>query len=77
MADREVGGMNVEILEGEPFDWEQGSKDFDKYNESRPFMAASCVDPGIISCPMCRHMYWAEGFKVRCNECKHVWKPNG
>jgi len=68
----------VEILEGEPFDWKQGAEAMNhvqREDGSVNWRAAACADPGVIKCPKCDTYYWAEGTKVRCTECKHIWKP--
>ncbi len=75
---RDHGIKRAVILEGHPFDWEEGARaakhaidDDGQVN----WKAAFCADPGVVSCPACGVSHWREGTRVRCamEDCKHEW----
>lgn len=61
------------ILEGEPFDWEEGHRLHMQYGGMR---GAMCADPGVMSCPACHEFLWKEGIRVRCPHCSHDFLVN-
>jgi uncharacterized Zn finger protein (UPF0148 family) len=61
------------ILEGEPFDWEEGARQAEKHGGGNTIRGAMFSDPGCMSCPGCDEMLWREGVRVRCPHCGHEW----
>jgi len=65
---------NVKIIEGKPFDWEDADRRMNAmFKSNRPWAAAFCADPGVMSCPKCETYFWKEGSRVQCTECGHIW----
>jgi hypothetical protein len=62
------------ILEGEPFDWEEGQRQAEKHGGGNTIRGAMFSDPGIMACPGCDEHLWKEGIRVRCPHCGHEWK---
>jgi hypothetical protein len=62
------------ILEGEPFDWEEGARQAEKHGGGNTIRGAMFSDPGIMACPGCDEHLWKEGIRVRCPHCGHEWK---
>ena len=62
------------ILEGEPFDWEEGVRQAEKHGGGNTIRGAMFSDPGIMACPGCDEHLWKEGVRVRCPHCGHEWK---
>lgn len=64
------------IIEGEPFDWEEGGKNMlnvvDAAGEVN-WQAAFSADPGVMQCPRCREYLWKEGTKVQCPNCDNIF----
>lgn len=69
---------DVIVLEGEKFDWkeaERHQKEVVAEDGSVNWRAAFFADPGVMSCPECKVMFWREGKLVKCTECGHEWRP--
>lgn len=62
-----------EIIEGHPFDWEDGKKHAENVVDEHGdvnWRSAFFADPGCTSCPTCHAYYWAEGIRQRCLDCR-------
>jgi Zn finger protein HypA/HybF involved in hydrogenase expression len=65
------------ILEGKPFDWDEGGKNMlnavDKDGNVN-WRAAMSADPGVMRCPSCDEYLWKEGKKVKCPKCSLIFE---
>ena len=62
----------AKILEGMPFDWEEGRDAMTnavRSDGSVNWRAAMYADPGVTKCPGCETYYWAEGTRLECLKC--------